>query len=129
MKRYMTVAAIAVLCVCLLCAYQAMTGQAQVKDKDPIITVLNPMGVPPPLELKAPAPRLDTIKGKTLYLVDDGYPGTDLLLRELEKGLRETYPDTTFHYVKKKTFMGQKDPALWEEMREKADAMILALGH
>jgi hypothetical protein len=129
MKRYMTAVSIAVLCVCLLCTHQVMTGQAQVKDKGPIITVLNPMGSPPPLELKAMAPRLDTIKGKTLYLVDDGYPGSDLMLKELEKGLNETYPDTTFHYVKKQTFMSQKDPALWEEMREKADAMILALGH
>ncbi len=47
----------------------------------------------------------------------------------LEKGFKETYPKTNFHYVKKSTFMAQKDPALWAEMQEKADAMVIALGH
>ena len=136
MKRHTTAFAIAVLCLCLFCSYQALDSQAQAKAAqaarkaaEPIITVLNPLGTPPPLELKAMAPRLATIEGKTIYLVDDGYPGSDNLLLEMEKGFKETYPKTNFHYVKKSTFMAQPDPALWAEMKEKADAMIIALGH
>jgi len=138
MKRHTTVFLIALLCPCLFCSYQALNSQAQVKANaaqaapkaaGPIITVLNPLGTPPPLELKAMAPRLNTIDGKTIYLVDDGYPGSDNLLLEMEKGFKETYPKTNFHYVKKSTFMAQKDPALWAEMQEKADAMVIALGH
>jgi hypothetical protein len=138
MKRHTTVFLIAVLCLCLFCSYQALNSQAQVQTKaapaakkaaDPIITVLNPLGTPPPLDLKAMAPRLNTMDGKTIYIVDDGYPGSDNLLLELEKGFKETYPKTNFHYVKKSTFMAQKDPALWAEMKEKADAMVIALGH
>ena len=94
-----------------------------------MITVLNPLGTPPPLDLKAMAPRLNTMDGKTIYVVDDGYPGSDNLLLELEKGFKEAYPKTNFHYVKKTTFMSQKDPALWAEMQQKADAMVIALGH
>jgi hypothetical protein len=138
MKRHTTVFFIAVLCLCLFCSYQILSSQAQVKAKaaqapnkaaDPIITVLNPLGTPPPLELKAMAPRLNTLDGKTIYLVDDGYPGSDNLLLEMEKGFKQTYPKTNFHYVKKTTFMAQKDPALWAEMQQKADAMVIALGH
>jgi hypothetical protein len=138
MKRHTTVFLIAVLCLGLFCSYQALNSQAQVKANaalaakkaaDPIITVLNPLGTPPPVKLKAMAPRLNTIDGKTIYLVDDGYPGSDNLLLELEKGFKETYPKTNFHYVKKSTFMAQKDPALWAEMQELADAMVIALGH
>ena len=138
MKRHTTVFLIAMLCLCLFCSYQALNSQAQVKATatpaarnaaDPIITVLNPLGTPPPLELKGMAPRLNSIEGKTIYIVDDGYPGSDLLLMELEKGFKETYPQTNFHYVKKSTFMSQKDPALWAEMQQKADAMVIALGH
>jgi hypothetical protein len=138
MKRHTTAFLIAVLCLCLFCSYQGLNCQAQEKTKaakaaqqaaDPIITVLNPLGTPPPLDLKPMAPRLNTIEGKTIYIVDDGYPGSDNLLLELEKGFKETYPNTKFHYVKKSTFMAQKDPALWDEMKEKADAMVIALGH
>jgi len=138
MKRHTTVVLIAVLCLCLFGSYQALNGQAQVKANaapaakkagDPVITVFNPLGTPPPLDLKAMAPRLKTMDGKTIYIVDDGYPGSDNLLLELEKGFKEAYPRTNFHYVKKSTFMAQKDPALWAEMQEKADAMVIALGH
>lgn len=136
MQRHTTVFVIAVLCLCLFCSFQALDSQAQGKTSqagkktaEPILTVLNPLGTPPPLELKAMAPRLKSIEGKTIYLVDDGYPGSDNLLLEMEKGFRETYPKTNFHYVKKSTFMAQPDPALWAEMKEKADAMIIALGH
>jgi len=138
MKRHTTVFLIAVLCLCTFCGSQALNSQAQVKANaapagkkaaDPVITVLNPLGTPPPLDLKAMAPRLNTLDGKTIYIVDDGYPGSDNLLLELEKGFKETYPKTNFHYVKKTTFMSQKDPALWAEMKEKADAMVIALGH
>jgi hypothetical protein len=135
MKRHITVFVIAVLCLCLFCSYQALNSQAQVKSApaarkaDPVITVLSPLGTPPPLELIPMAPRLNTIEGKTIYIVDDGYPGSDNLLLELEKGMKEAYPKTNFHYVKKSTFMSQKDPALWAEMQQKADAMVIALGH
>lgn len=135
MKRRTIVLCIAALCLGLFMSYQALDGEAQAKGGSaaakaaPVITVLNPLGTPPPVELKPMAPRLDTIAGKTIYLVDDGYPGSDNLLLEMEKGFKETYPNTNFHYVKKKTFMAQKDPELWAEMQEKADAMVIALGH
>jgi hypothetical protein len=138
MKHHTTASVIAVFCLCLFCSYQTVNSQTQKiakaspvaeKTADPIITVLNPLGTAPPLELQAMAPRLNTLDGKMIYIVDDGYPGSDNLLLELEKGLKEAYPKTNFHYVKKSTFMSAKDDALWAEMREKADAMVIALGH
>lgn len=130
MKRNWSVFLTAALCLCLMCSYQSLNSQAQAKKSaDPVITVLNPLGTPPPLDLKPMAPRLNTMDGKTIYIVDDGYPGSDLLLLELEKGFKEAYPKTNFHYVKKSTFMSAPDPALWAEMKEKADAMVIALGH
>ena len=95
----------------------------------PEITVLNPLGTPPPIKLKAMAPRLDTIKGKTIYIVNDGYPGSGILLGELTAVMKEKYSETTFIYKDKPGGMGREDEALWKEMGEKADAMIIALGH
>jgi len=46
------------------------------------ITVLSPRGKPPVIQLQPMAPRLNTLDGKTVYLVNDGIVGTDILLGE-----------------------------------------------
>lgn len=97
--------------------------------EDPVLTVLNPLGTPPPIKLKAMAPRLDTINGKTIYIINDGYPSSDTLLGELKAVMEGKYPDTNFVYRDKPGGFGTEDEALWKEMEEKADAMIIALGH
>ncbi|MBN1570040.1 MAG: hypothetical protein JXA73_19500 [Acidobacteria bacterium] len=134
MKCRLTIAAITVLCIGLLCSFPAINTQAQgkraVDPPMPKITVLNPLGTPPPIKLKTMAPRLDTLDGKTIYLVDDGYIGGDNLLYEIQDWFKANYPKTTAIY-KRKGGMGfeAEDPALWAEMKEKADAIIIALGH
>ena len=119
---------IAAMCIGLFCSVLAVDALAA-DAKKPILTVYNPLGTPPPIKLKAMAPRLDTIKGKTIYIVNDGYPGSGILLGELSAEMKEKYPETTFVYKDKPGGMGSEDTALWKEMEEKADAMIIALGH
>jgi hypothetical protein len=108
MKRYLTAAAITALFLSLFCSFPSMNEQVQAASTEQI-TVLNPMGTPPPIQLSAMAPRLDTIEGKTIYIVNDGYPGSNILCAEMEKGFSEQF--------------------LWDEMAEKADALIIPLGH
>lgn len=134
MKCHWSAAAIAVLCAGLFCSFPALDSQAQgkraVDPPMPKITVLNPLGTPPPIKLKNMAPRLNTLEGKTIYLVDDGYIGGDNLLYEIQDWFKANYPKTTTLY-KRKGGGGfeAEDPALWAEMKEKADAIIIALGH
>ena len=96
---------------------------------DPILTALNPLGTPPPIKLLPMAQRLETIKGKTIYIVNDGYPGSNLLCGELKTALDDKYPDTEFIYKDKTGGMGGKKEELWDEINNNGDAMILALGH
>ncbi len=128
MKWHIIAAAITVLCLGLFCSFPALNNQVRAASTDKI-TVLNPMGTPPPVQLKSMAPRLDTIDGKTIYIVNDGYPGSGNLCAEMEKGFKEKYPNTTFVYKDKGVGMGGRDQSLWKEMEEKADAMIIPLGH
>jgi len=94
------------------------------------ITVVNPLGTPPPVMLKAQAPRLDTLDGKTIYLLSNGYPNSENVLHETVDWFKAHYPKTTFEYRHMPSAMsGRADPALWEEMKEKADAMIIGIGH
>jgi hypothetical protein len=110
----------------LTAAQSRTTGQAGTEK----ITVVNPLGTPPPVTLKAQAPRLDTLDGKTIYMVNYGYPNSDNVLYEMVDWFKANYPKTTFEYRAKPGGMnGREDPALWEEMRQKADAMILGIGH
>jgi hypothetical protein len=135
MKWRLSVAVITVLCVGLFCSFPAF-NQAQAQAKKavdppmPKITVVNPLGTPPPIKLKNMAPRLDTLDGKTIYLVDDGYIGGDNLLYEIQDWFKANHPKTTTIY-KRKGGGGfeSEDPALWAEMKEKANGIIIALGH
>ena len=93
--------------------------------REPVLTVLNPLGTPPPIKLKAMAPRLDTLEGKTIYVDNNGYPGTSVLLPELIAVMKEKFPNTRFIYNDKPAgAMTAGDPAAGE-----ADAIIIATGH
>jgi hypothetical protein len=94
------------------------------------LTVLNPLGVPPAVKLIPQAKRLDTLDGKTIYLVNDGYIGTEILLPVVKEWFDTHYPKTTV-VIKRKGGMGfaAEDPALFDEINQKGDAMVIGLGH
>ena len=96
----------------------------------PKITVLNPLGTPPPIKLKNMAPRLDTLDGKTIYIVDDGFVGGDNLLLEMVDWFKANYPKTTIVFKRKGGGgFDVEDPELWAEIKEKANGIIIGLGH
>jgi hypothetical protein len=132
MKWQRSAAVILAVCLGLFCVYLNVDNQAiaQSSKSTERITVLNPLGNPPPIKLKTMAPRLNTLEGKTIYLVDDGYIGGNNLLYEIQDWFKENYPKTTTIF-KRKGGGGfeAEDPALWAEMKEKADGIIIALGH
>ena len=131
MKRYLTLAAITAICIGLFCSIPAL-NQAQAQGKKAVsaaekITVLNPMGTPPPIQAKAMAPRLETLDGKTLYFVNTGYIGTDRLMAEMMAWFKTNHPKTNL--VLRSGTMTSITPALQTEIAEKADAAIVGLGH
>lgn len=130
MKKCFSAAVIAVICLGVICCFSGISKQARAASSEEKITVLTPLGSPPNIKLKKMAPRLDTLEGKTIYIVDDGFVGGDNLLYEMEDWFKENYPNTKAIY-KRKGGMGfeAEDPALWAEMKEKADAIIIGLGH
>ena len=131
MKRYLMIAAIAVLSVGLFCSFSAL-DQAQAQGRKAAssaekITVLNPMGTPPPITAKPMAEPLSTLDGKTIYLVNTSFPNTERLMEEFRKWFQANYPKTTI--VDQRTGMSNLTPALKTELKEKADGVIFALGH
>ena len=122
---------IAVLCISLSYVLWGIGSQANAQGRaasaQPEITVLNPMGTPPPIEAKQMAPRLDTLEGKTIYFVNTGYIGTDRLMAVMTDWFKANYPKTNI--VMARGSMTSISPAVMKEIGEKADAAIVGLGH
>ena len=93
------------------------------------ITVLNPRGIQPPIRLIPMAPRLDTLDGKTIYVVDTKYPLTKLFVQEVYNVLWEKYPKTNWVFRDKIGSYFDDDPKLWAEIKEKGHGMVMAIGH
>lgn len=93
------------------------------------LTVLNPLGHPPAIAKVPMAPRLDTLDGKTIYIVDIGFTNTHQLFTEMADLLGERFPNSRFEVRLKIGTYFDDDPDLWAEIREKGDAMIIGVGH
>ncbi len=100
--------------------------QAEEKTR---ITVMNPRGFPPPIRLIPMAPRLDSLDGKTVYFVDVRYPEGDVFLKEMMAWFSRNMSETKLVFRQKSGAYAENDPELWDEIREKGDAMIMAIGH
>ncbi len=135
------VAVITFLCIGFVCGVSTMSDQTYAQGKRaasaggpvvlPKITVLNPMGTPPPITLIPQAPRLNTLDGKTIYFINTGFIGTDRLMSVMMDWFKANYPKTNLVYKDNKSGAGlaQVSNALWTEISEKGDAVIVGLGH
>jgi hypothetical protein len=125
------VAVIAFLCIGLTCGLWNMGSQVNASPAAPEakITVLSPMGTPPPIQAKQMAPRLDTLEGKTIYFVNTGYIGTDRLMDVMSDWFKANYPKTNVVIKRSAGGMTGVDKALWAEIGEKGDAAVIGLGH
>jgi hypothetical protein len=94
------------------------------------ITVLNPRGIQPPIRLIPMAPRLDTLEGKTIYVVDTKYPLTKPFVQEVYNVLKERYPKTNWVFRDKIGSYFDDDPKLWAEIKKRATQWLsTALKH
>ena len=91
------------------------------------IAVVNPRGALPPIRLVPMAPRLDTLDGKTVYIIAVSFAVP--LIPELQKVLSERYPKTNWVLKTKPGRHFDDDPKLWAEAKEKAQAVIMGVGH
>ena len=118
-------AAIVVLSIGLVCLIASIQGYTQ---GAPQITVYNPMGTPPPIQMKAMAPRLDTIDGKTIYLVNTGFPNSGPFMQAMSEWFKDNHPKTNV-VVAASGSMTSINAKLKAEITEKADAVFFGLGH
>ena len=74
------------------------------------------------------APRLDTLDGKVVYLVDQGFAGGYDFLEEVQGWFSRNMPTVKTVIKRKNSDMFSDDPVLWNALKANAHAMILGVG-
>ena len=93
------------------------------------LTVLNPVGFAPKITRKELAPRLDTLHGKTVYLVDCRFDDSDVFLQQMQAWFAEHMPAVKTVYKPIRNVYTKDDPLTWQEIKENGDAAIIGVGH
>ena len=95
-----------------------------------MITVLNP-AVTEKLADRVPlTKRLDTLEGKTVYIVDMNYEGIGgtTVMKEMQRWFAKNMPGVNAVYRLKRGNYVSDDPELWTEIKEKGgDAVIMGV--
>jgi hypothetical protein len=94
------------------------------------ITVLNP-AIASKMAKRAPlCPRLNTLEGKTLYLVDINWGGPDAaysVYEEMQDWFAKEIPSLKIVIKRKKGPYSQDDPELWKEIAKNGNAAMVGI--
>jgi hypothetical protein len=120
--------AVAVLILSSIASAQTSRNAAASMDK--LTTVLNP-AITEKLASRVPlAPRLNTLEGKTIYIVDMNYEGIlgTPVLGEMRAWFAKNMPSVKIILKLKAGSYISDDPALWKEIAaNKANGVILGV--
>src|SRR6202042_1130146 len=80
-------------------------------------TVLSPVGTPPKITKKAAAPRLESLDGKTIYLVDCRFDDSIELLKQVAAWFAAHMPNVKTRIVSLSATYQKDDPKTWDEIK------------
>ena len=130
MKRNLLLCCAVVIAVALaftaLAPLKAQRGDAA----GPLITVMNPAIENKMVDRIPLSPRLDTLDGKTLYLVDINWGGPDAaysVFEEMKDWFAQNKPSVNVVIKRKQGMYTVDDPALWKEIAEKGNAALVGI--
>ena len=114
---------VVLLSIAVACAGAAVTAQ------EAKITVLNPTGDPPAIQLRSMAERPATLQGHPIYFVSNTFDNADKFCHALQTWFAANMPSVKTVYRDKKGDDVTDDPDLWKEIKSVNGLMIMAIGH
>jgi hypothetical protein len=93
------------------------------------ITVLSPVGFPPKINRKTAAPRLESLDGKTIYLVDCRFDDSIVLLAQVQAWFARHMPGVNTRIISLSATYQKDDPKTWQEIKDNGHAAIVGVGH
>ena len=98
-------------------------------NADSLSTVLDPRGQPTNVVQPLPlAPRLETLEGKTVHLIDVGFGGGWEFLEEAAAWFSRNMPTVKTVLRHKTGIMFVDEPQMWADAKADAHAVIFGVG-
>jgi hypothetical protein len=100
------------------------------QNKGPLVTVMNPEVANRMADRLPLSPRLDSLEGKTLFLVDIGWGGPDAapsVYAEIKAWFSENMPSVKTEYRRIRGSYDAGDPELWKEIKAKGNAAFVGI--
>ena len=91
------------------------------------LIVHDPRGYPPKVTGKRLAPRLESLGGKVVYLVDCLFDNSDVFMTQLKRWFRAKLPAVDIRSIKPKESWAD-DPDMRAAVVKEGDAAILGVG-
>jgi hypothetical protein len=91
------------------------------------LTVHDPRGYPPKVEGKRLAPRVQSLDGKTVFLVDCLFDNSDLFMEQLAGWFAQNLPTVRIRNIKPSDSWTD-DPEMRKAVVQEGDAAILGVG-
>ena len=102
---------------------QSLTPESNPGDiQDPLN---QPKGGVSPMRM---ASRLGSLDGKTIYLVETGFAGSNDFIQEVQGWFTKNMPSVKTVFRRKIGTIFTNDPVLWDEIKEKGDGAIMGVG-
>ena len=92
-----------------------------------MLSVHDPRGYPPKVTGKRLAPRLQSLDGKTVFLVDCLFDNSDVFMGQLQAWFAEHLPAVRIRNIKPKESWVD-DPEMRKAVVQEGDAAILGVG-
>lgn len=92
-----------------------------------LLTVHDPRGYPPKVSAKRLAPRLDSLDGKLIHLVDCLFDNSEVFMQQLQDWFAEHMPSVRTAIVKPRESWVD-DPVMRAMVVKEADAAVFAVG-
>ncbi len=106
------------------------TGAGKAAAAKPLITVLNPAIESKMVDRIPLSPRLNSLEGKTLYMVDINWGGPDAaysVFEEIQSWFAKNSPSTKIVLKRKYGSYTQDDPKLWKEIAANGNAALIGI--